>query len=143
MWQTRRSQEPQVAGSNPSTCIEFCGRSSKRESASAPCSRLGVQTSSPTSRLLFDFRHGWPSGFRRVAAAHVRSVRFRRRALNIRRSGAIGRRAELKPPNTMRVRLPPSAFTAGIEQGRLNGLISHNQQVRLLPPLPSYLNLKV
>jgi hypothetical protein len=26
--QTRRSQEPQVVGSNPSTCIEFCGRSS-------------------------------------------------------------------------------------------------------------------
>jgi hypothetical protein len=27
--QTRRSQEPQVVGSNPSTCIEFRGRSSK------------------------------------------------------------------------------------------------------------------
>ena len=101
-----------------------------------------------------------------MAADHVRSVRFRRRAFDrfaiacaghslcptitsqsrrrapdICRSGAIGRRAELKPPNTLRVRLPPSAFTAGIEQGRLDGLISHNQQVRLLPPLPSSLNL--
>lgn len=42
---------------------------------------------------------------------------------------------------TLRVRLPPSAFTAGIEQGWLDGLISHDRQVQLLPPLSRYLKL--
>ena len=78
-----------------------------------------------------------------MVAAHVRSVRFRWRALNIRRSGGTGRRAELKPPNTLGVRLPPSAFMAGIEQGWLDGLISHNRQVQLLPPLSGCLNFHV
>lgn len=69
-------------------------RSSIGSSASMPRSRLGVRVSSPTPDTL----HAWPSGFRRRVAAPVRAVRFRQRAPNGCRSGASGRRAELKPP---------------------------------------------
>lgn len=140
MWQTRRSQEPQVVGSNPSTCIEFCGCSSNGRARARHARGWEFKPPRPLQDccLIFSASGRVDSG----TWPQPTSDRFDSGGalLNIRRSGAIGRRAELKPPNTLRVQLPPSAFTAG---GQVLGWGSYSRRAGSVTQARNYSCLKL